>query len=327
MTQSPSTTATSSRTDVAASLRLVEIKPGVRFGEQTLKDLLPDIETLLFFGKVFELDHAQVGDLLKLLFRTSLVDALTGGDHSRSLQGYVLDLAYQAPGVDPTLVSIGHSVPKGEILPEMWKSLEVTVAQSIKDVAAKLENVIGLMPGKQGQMVFKSMMQLNAQRPQILGVHKAAITHAPQKPNLLILDDSGSVNQSTVRAIAEDVVALGYMANAHFAMVSNSTRSWEPGQYSVKGILDVAQYGGTHYETLEPLLNSRDWGTVITIADYDSSRSAAEHLKRSVRTSIDDLVDVSLVPQPTFLAEALGQFAGKITPMLIGGHHLTGNSW
>lgn len=326
MTQSASTM-TSSRTDVAASLRLVEIKPGIKFGEQTLRDLLPDVETLLFFGKVFELDYTQVSYLLKLLFNSDVLRALTEGDHSQDLQDYVLDLAYQAPNVDVEDVVVAVRPPKGEILPEMWKSLEVTVAASIKEVASKLESVIGLMPGKQGHMVFKSMMTLNKQRPQILGQYQAGIAHAPQKPNLVILDDSGSVDCSTVTAIAEDVVALGYMANAHFALVSTTTRAWDPGCYSVEGVLAVAQYGGTHYETLEPLLNSRDWGVVVCIADYDSSVSAQQHLAKSVTTSIDEVIDVSLVPRPTYLAECVGQFAGKITPMLIGDRHLTGNHW
>lgn len=34
-----------------------------------LKELLPDVETALFFAKVFELDANRLGQLLRLLFK------------------------------------------------------------------------------------------------------------------------------------------------------------------------------------------------------------------------------------------------------------------
>lgn len=306
-------TTSSVRTD----LELFEVKRGLQFPAKLLREMLPDAETVLFFGKVYELDYVQLSSLMQHCIKTDLVDALLGGSHSTDLQGYIVD-ELNVPGVnteDVQFSSTAHA-PAGEILPEVWKSLEVTVAKAIKDVAAKLGDTVGRMPGKQGQMMFKSLMQMNRQRPTI-GDFRATIGHGRLRDNLIVLDVSGSMSESTVRRIIDDVVAMAYMANAHLAIVSNDSFHWEPGNYDAAAVLRKAQFGGTHYETLADLMQ-RDWGVVVTIADYDSSRSAAEHLARTCRGHIEELVDISLVNRSTFLAECLGQFADKVTPVLVG---------
>lgn len=304
-------TTSSVRTD----LSLYEVKPGLMFPGTTLKAMLNTVETVLFFGKVYDLDADQLGRLMLHCVRTDLAEALLEGEHSLHLQDYIVD-ELNVAGVEAGAVAFAPDVPTGEILPEVWKSLEVTIAQSIKDVAAKLGDTVAMMPGKQGSVMFQSMMKLNRQRPTI-GDFRAHVGHQRQRENLIILDDSGSVSESTVRRIIEDVVAMAYTANAHLATVSNTTRHWEPGNYDVSSVLAQGQYGGTHYETLADLLQ-RDWGTVVTIADYDSSRSAAEHINRTCTGRIEELIDISLVNQPTYLAECVGQLATKVTPVLIG---------
>lgn len=278
-------TSSSPSTDLAASLELVQVKPGTKFSLALLHEMLPDVETALFFGKVYELDAAQLGNLLHKVFNTKLTAALfaEGYAHSNDLQSYLVDVADQSGYTGP--VNFGDTaahvvVPKGEILPEVWASLEVEVASSIKEVATKLESVVGRLPGKQGAMVFKSLAVLNSKRP-VLGDYRAGISHARQQENLLILDVSGSMNSATVEAIVEDVVALSYKANAHMAVVSNDITYWQPGSYGVDEILAAATYGGTHYETLAPLFD-RDWGCVITVADYDSSYDAKRDRKSVV---------------------------------------------
>lgn len=322
-------TTSSSQLDSAAALQLIEVKVGgPKFGRGILRQMLPDVETALFFGKVYDLGYQDMSRLLRELFNTDLVRALTRGEHSTELQDYLLDLAYQAPQVDEGDIVVKPNVPHGEILPELWASLEVTVAKSIKDVAAKLGNTVALLPGKNGHMVFKHMMALNRQRPQ-LGDYKARIAHARQQQNLLILDVSGSMTSPTVQAIVDDVVALSYQANAHMAIVSDHTTHWEPGGYDTQAVLNAATYGGTHYETLAPLFQSHDWGTVITVADYDSSHAAKDHLARSAKARISTVVDVSLVNRPTYLAECVGQLADEIKPILVGNSNyvLGGRGW
>lgn len=295
---------------------LIEVKPGLKFSKAALQQLLPNVETALFFGKVYDLDAYQLGNLLNVVLNTPLSRALLGegGLHSTDLQDYVVDLLDFCPDIEEGDIAFDPDVPKGEILPELWKQLEVEVADSIKAVAEKLHSVVARMPGKQGEMVFQSMRVLNAKRP-VLGDYKAKIHHAPQKQNLLILDVSGSMSQETVSTIVDDVVALAYNANAHLAIVSDSCFYWEPGTYDSTSVLAKAQFSGTHYEQLAPLFD-RDWGVVVTVADYDSSMAGKQALARC-SGRIDEVIDVSLVNQPTFLAECVGQLADSVRPILI----------
>ena len=281
-----------------------------------LSRLLPDIETALFFGRAVKLSYDKLGELLYGLFKTSVIEALQSGGHSTELQGYIIDT------LPPDLEHIARSTSfvadsgHGEILPHMWEAIEIGVADSIGEVATKLSLVLDSLPGKAGVMSFQHMMQLNRRRPTI-GDYKAVIKHPARSKNLVILDDSGSMSEHTIRAIAGDVVALGVKAEATLALVSNTTRVWSPGTYSVQDVLDAGQYGGTRYETLGPLLDE-PWGVVVTIADYDSAYDAFKYLKSNVtQGSIEKLLDISLVGKPTYLAECVGQFAKEVEPLLV----------
>ena len=302
--------------DIARSVDLYELKPGHMIPVKLLAELLPNTEAALFFAKVYDFGYKKTSDLLYLLFKTDVMEALMSGAHSTELQDFIVDICEEGNLVDvePDFVA---TKPPAEVLPEVWKMAEVEIAKSIKEVAAKLSSTLHLMPSKQGKMVFKSMMQLNAQRP-TLGVHKAAIAHEAVPDALVILDVSGSVSQPTVKAIIDEVVAMSYEANATLAIVSSNCFWWEPGTYNVPDVLAKAQYGGTQYETLAPLFKDRDWGTVVTIADYDSSLSSQRYLKNNCNSKVGTVLDISLVNQPSFLAECIAQFAEKLQPLLIG---------
>ncbi len=310
------TTSSLTSSDVAAATRIIEVKPGVKYSVGVLRKLLPDVETLLFFGKVLELDYTQLSYVMREVLETDLIKELTDGNHSTMLQDYIVD-ELGIPEIDEGEINFAPDVPVGEVLPEVWRSLQIEVAQSIKDVAAKLSNTLHLLPGVKGNMVMRSMMAMNKRRPTI-GDYRAVVARNQVKENLLILDVSGSMSESTIRSIIADVVALSYEANAHMAVVSNTATHWAPGTYGVDEVLKHCEFGGTQYETLHDLL-SNEWGTVITIADYDSSWSAKESLARNVNGGhIDTVIDVSLVNQPTFLSECVGQFADEIRPIMIG---------
>ncbi|MGV0949441.1 MAG: hypothetical protein ACOYB3_02125 [Azonexus sp.] len=303
-------------------LEIIEVKPGLRFSLGTLKTGLPNIETALFFAKLYKLSAMELGHLLRVVFNEyNLVQVLMGEDneHSYDLQDYLLELGYEYL-INEGAIVFGEKAPHGEILPELWKDLEVTIASSIEQVAEKLKDVVGALPGKQGEMVFQTMMTVNARRP-ILGDHKAFIHHAPQRENLVVLDVSGSMSEHTIQTIIEDVMALTYMANAHLAVVSDTSTHWGPGEATVEGVLSVAEYAGTHYETLAALMDQQ-WGVVVTIADYDSSWNAMSAIK-SRAGHIQQLLDISLVSRPTFLAEVLGQLADEVRPLLIADRNLT----
>ena len=137
-----------------------------------------------------------------------------------------------------------------------------------------------------------------------------------EKRVLVVFDVSGSMSQSTVATIVDDVVGLAYEANAALAIVSNTCTYYAPGAYGTADVLRDAEYGGTHYEQLVPLFKDQDWDVVVSIADYDSSRAAADALRRC-KGKIGQLFDVSLVSRSTYLAECLAPLANEVRPLLI----------
>lgn len=297
-------------------LTIVELRHDLMFPKHMLKTMLPDVETALFFAQLYRLSAQELGTLLAALFNSPVIEALTaeGGLHSDLLQDYICEIGYQ-PDVIQGDIIFGEVKPKGEILPELWEATKVTIAASIQEVADRLKDVVGALPGKHGEMVFKSLQVMNAKRP-IIGDHRAQVHHAPQRPNLVVFDVSGSMSEGTVTAIVDDVVALSWEADAHLAIVSNTCTHWVPGEFSSAAVLQAAEFGGTQYETLAPLFEDNDWGTVITIADYDSSRSVKPVIA-ACNGTIDTVLDISLVSRPTFLAEVLGQLANTVKPLLL----------
>ena len=279
-----------------------------------LRRLLPDIETTLFFGKVYKLDAKRLGELLKWTHGGSVLDALLEGNHSTELQSYLVEVVPDNIDVEPYIGT--PEVPKdSEVLAQLFALAEVEVAESIAKVADTLAGTLDRLPSKEGQMLFKSMAALNHKRGTI-GVHKASIVHQSVPDVLVILDVSGSMSAETIRMIIDDVVALSWKANAHLAIVSNDTFLWEPGSYDSASVLEKAQYGGTQYETLAPLFDNRSWGTVVTIADYDSSQDA-KRVIAATNGYVGTVLDISLVGQPTFLGECISTIAKEVKPLLV----------
>lgn len=305
------------------SLTLYEVKPGLRISKAKLTEWLVDTETTLWFAKVMKLDHHALSKLLWEFNQSTVVQALMAGDHSTELQDYLVDTVPEHvwPEEEPEFV---EAPPPGQVLPQLWEDALVEVAKSIQEVAQKLSSTLALLPSKEGKMLFQTMAKLNRQRP-TFGVHQARINHAPVPDVLVILDVSGSMREDTVRAIIDDVVALSWKANAHLAIVSDDTFHWEPGSYNVDDVLAKAQYWGTHYETLAPLMDN-DWGTVVTIADYDSASSAKTVIAKA-KGRVGTVLDISLVNRPTFLAECIGQLANEVRPLLIGQTAYIGHNW
>ena len=310
-------------TSLSESLDLFEVKPSCFVSVQQLKDWLPDMKTALWFAKVYKLDFTKLSDLLTKVFQSSVLDALMAGNHSTELQDYLVD-TIPTEVLEQAKPSYVEEPPPGDVLPEIWEMAEIEVAKSIAEVADKLASTLHLLPSKEGRMLFANMARMNKLRPTI-GTFEAHIAHQRVPDVLVVLDDSGSMTEETIRAIVDDVVALSWKANAHLALVSNTCRHWEPGSYNVSDVLARGEYGGTHYETLKPLFD-KDWGTVITIADYDSSSSAKQALA-SATGRIGTVLDISLVDKPTFLAECVGQLADTVKPTLLATGIVTEYYW
>ena len=308
-----------SNTEVKDSLTLFRLDSKRLISVQKLKELLPDVQTAAWFGAYYKLSRTKLAELFLILFDRPVLEALMteGYKHSTSLQTYLAQTLSQPEYGELQMQKVGQ--PKAPapdlILPQLWEAAEVKVATVLREVADTITGVVDRLPSKNGKMVFRTLAKMNANRPTV-GVYEPHISHHRRASSLLILDVSGSMTEETIRTIAADVVGLAWKADAHLAVVSNTMTVWEPGGYDVKAILRAAEFGGTHYEQLAPLFN-QNWGTVITVADYDSSWSAKEAL-RGCSSTIEEIIDISLVDRPTFLSESLGHMAKKITPMIVG---------
>jgi hypothetical protein len=317
---------TKTSSEVRADLTPFEFN-GKQASWAAMRRLFQDVETALFFAQAVGMNWTKLSELLQGLFHSSVLDALLNGSHSTDLQDYIVDVAPPAVSVQLNKVDWTRDVPHGEILPYMWDAIEIGVAKSIADVAGKLSNVLDSLPGTQGEMTFNTLMQMNRRRPTI-GDYKARIQHPHSGKNLVVFDVSGSMSEPTVRAIAGDVVALGVKAKAGLAIVSDTAKYWDPGTFSVDDVLREAEYSGTHYETLAPLFEHQCWDVVVSIADYDSSPAAGRWVRENALGTIEKLLDISLVQQPTYLSEVLGQLAKEVEPMLLStGAVMRNNRW
>lgn len=297
-------------------MEIYKINEHAQWNVTDLKLMLTDVQDALFFAKLYKLSAQQLADLLWTLFETNITQALFKGIHSTTLQDYVVELGFEFEFEERCELdtSDAYDADQQVILSELLDSLKIEIASSIEEVHNKLEKVMYKLPGRSANMIFQSLRKFNASRPTI-GVFQTTIQHNPDPRVLIILDDSGSVTAQTVEAVANDVVQLGYHIGATLALVSNTTRVWKPGTYTVDGIIQATQAGGTHYETLLNLLHE-DWDTVITIADYDSSLSA-KHAISAAQGSVGQVLDISLVDKPTFLSECVGQHAQEVKSLLM----------
>jgi hypothetical protein len=311
---------TLSANQVNRSLELFELKSGTKVRMEVLKDLLPDANTALFFGKLYKLDYRQLSHLMRSLFNTTVIQTLLseGDIHSSSLQDYIIDIVPPAELMSSGIVAAQFiSDVDHEFLPELWDMLEVQIADSIQKLVDSLDGVLSVVQGKYGKMLFSTMAVLNKQRQGIIGQFKARIAHPMVPNNLVIFDVSGSVSRATAEKIVDEVVALAYKANASLAIVSDHTYLWDAGTFTRTEVMQAAEFNGTHYETLASVFN-RDWATVITIADYDSYGGVPSYLKQHCTGRVQQVLDISLVNRATFLSECIGQLADKVTPLLIG---------
>jgi hypothetical protein len=304
----------------------VEVKPGSIYPVDTLKRIIKTPKWAIRFGALKNLDAVQLSSLLRLLFPgTDLIQALTmeGGRHSGHLQSYIVGLGYENLLFDGevTLTESTQPEPEDDMLAELLERFEVVIADDIKQVFDELDDVMIHMPGKQGRMEIKRLLKADKRNRKKIGVAETGVSHTHQRENLVIFDDSGSMGEDTVLRLAHAVKALAMEANAHLVLVSNTARHWKPGEFTVDALRMQAEYGGTHYETLAPLMD-RNWGVVVTIADWDSSWGAKEALEDATG-SIELLLDISLVSRPTFLAECLEPLAKETRPLLVAKSSLT----
>ena len=301
---------------------LFEYVTGKYIAVYNLIEMIEDVEDALFFAAVNKMDHKKLTKLIGYIRPDleSILQVLQApeGTYSETLQEYIVETLDDIPDIAWTLEKSQAFAgpPKPQLLDKVWELAEVGIAPSIQKVADTLRDLVANLPGKKGRMVYQHMRKINRNRPTI-GTYEAGITRGKVEKNLILLDVSGSMTESAVKALIDDVVALGWTANATMAIVSNHTFAWNPGTYSSQGVLEKAEFGGTRYETLKELFQD-SWDTVITIADYDSSESAARIIAQCPGR-VGQVLDLSLVSRPSFMAQTVGQLSDKpVKPLLIG---------
>jgi hypothetical protein len=300
-------------------LQLIEVKPGSRWPVGALRRTLKSPAWVVKFAALQQLNEYQLGGLLRLLFpEVDLIQALSmeAGEHSHSLQNYVVLLGYDAMVYEGVNLPDQDQPPSKEelLLAVMFEHLAVKVADDIAEAMDIVSNAMSSMPGKEGRLGMKTLLKQD-RRTKKIGLAEMQVVHHHKPKNLVIFDTSGSMGENTVSRIASAVKALAVKADAYLAIVSYTTTVWGPGEFTVEAVLDQAEFGGTHYETLAPLFD-QDWGTVVTIADYDSAWGASEPLRKAPGR-IDLLLDISLVDKPTFLAECLAPLADEVRPLMV----------
>ena len=83
---------TKTTSEVRKDLTLFEFN-GRRASWAALKRHLPDVETALFFAKATKMPWSKANELVQGLFKSTVLEALTTGQHSTDLQDYLVSEA------------------------------------------------------------------------------------------------------------------------------------------------------------------------------------------------------------------------------------------
>ena len=316
--------------DSHKSVQLVALNNGkAHISLGSLASLVPDVEALMFFGQLYKIPGRELIRYLQMIFEGTVLDLIADHQYSEELQDYMIE------DIIPNVYQLGREQVTFEekdttILKYLFQDVAIPVLESIQELADKIALTIDKLPNDEGKMVFQHMARFNAKRNTI-GQFQANIIHQNRLPNLVIFDDSGSVGKETVRALAEDVVALGYKANADLVLVSDTARYWPRGTYTVERIVQEAEYSGTRYETLLPIFTGSVWGHVITIADYDSSYQVRQKfldLKgQAVQPTVEKVLDISLVQRPSYLCEVVGILARNVEALSLTAPRALPSPW
>lgn len=318
--------------------KTVELKPGVRFDATWLKDTLFLTEEeadllgvsryhgMILLGQLYRLNAQELTNLASIVFAGErLVDMLTSGDHSHTLQSYTDDLGKQLEIEQTITYSEEKTVPEQDsLLTELFAAHQVGITKLVVEIADKFSKFLNTLPGHESKLEVQRLSKVN-RRTGLPISQRARIEYSNLLPNLLIIDVSSSQGRSLIASIVDNCIDLAVKYDMHLAIVSHTAEWYVPGTYDRDSVMNSpCMGGGTRYAALAEIgVASENWGTVVCVADYDGQQSDRTAWQLA-GGSIDQVIDISTVPKQTWLSEAVNvQAPGNVQQLVVAPDHPT----
>lgn len=310
----------------------VELKPGVCFDSVWLKDTLhldddeaamlgvSKYDGMILFGQLYQLDAQQLMVLAQIVFGGErLVDMLTAGDHSYTLQSYLEDLTEPLNITETITFSEEKTVPERDsLLTQLFEAHQVGITDLIIQVSDKFSKFLNTLPGHESKLEVQRLNKVN-RRTGLPIMTRPRIEYSNLLPNLLIIDVSGSQGRDLVESIVDNCIDLAIKYEMHLAIVSHIAEWYVPGTYDRNDVMDSpCMNGGTVYRSLADIgVASQDWGTVVTVADIDGQQNDMAAWKAAGGT-VEKVVDISTVAGQTWLSEIVNvQAPGDVQQLVV----------
>lgn len=310
----------------------VEIKPGVRFDKAWLKDtlFLTDDEAdalgvnkydgAILFGQIYKLDAQQMTALLSYVYdQDTMVQALTSGAHSYSLQSYCEELSEPLDIVETITFSREKTVPEhNSLLASLFEAHQVGITALVVEIADKFSKFLGTLPGHESKLEVQRLNKVN-RRTGMPVMTRPRIEHSNLLPNLLIIDVSSSQGRDLIESIVDNCIDLAVKYEMHLVLVSHIAEWFVPGTFDRDTVMESnVMSGGTVYRSMADIgVASQNWGTVVTVADIDGQKSDMTAWQKAGGT-IDKVVDISTVSGQTWLSEIVAvQSTNKVQQLVV----------
>lgn len=310
----------------------VELKPGVRFDKVWLKETLfldedqaaalgvSQYDGLILFGQLYKLDAQQLMVLTSIVFEgDTLVDMLTKGDHSYSLQSYIEELDMPLEINEEITFSEEKTNPEQDsLLAALFDAHQVGITSLVLEISDKFSKFLSTQPGHESKLEVQRLNKVN-RRTGLPVSMRSTIENSMLLPNLLIIDVSGSQGIDLVESIVDGCIDLAVKYDMHLAIVSHIAEWFVPGTYDRDTVMaSDCMNGGTRYASLAEIgVASQAWGTVVTVADIDGQQSDITAWKQA-GGSIDKVVDISTVSGQTWLSEIVNvQAQGSVQQLVV----------
>lgn len=310
----------------------VELKPGVRFDSVWLKETLylseddawmlgvSRYDGLILFGQLYKLDAQQLMVLAKIVFDDdNMVQMLTAGDHSYTLQSYIEELDMPLEINETITYSEEKTNPEQDsLLAALFDAHQIGITSLVMEISDKFAKFLGTQPGHESRLEVQRLHKVNRRTGMPVSM-RSTIENSKLLPNLLIIDVSGSQGAALIESIVDNCIDLAVKYEMHLAIVSHQAEWYVPGTYDRETVMaSPCMNGGTVYRSLAEIgVASQNWGTVVTVADIDGQMSDMDAWRKAGGT-IDKVIDISTVAGQTWLSEIVNvQSTGAVQQLVV----------